>query len=113
MTADPTAPDLDRIAQRVADGPGFDVSPGAIAARPDPELDRLLDELDDGAVAPLAQRLDDEPDPFLAYIWLQALRRIGTPGARAALRDYAGRLEREDPWAGSFPGAAELLNVIP
>ena len=40
--------DLDRIAARVAAGPGFDVSPGAVSPRPDPELDDLLGELGAG-----------------------------------------------------------------
>jgi hypothetical protein len=104
--------DLDRIADRVAAGPGFDVSPGAISPRPDRELDDLLGELRAADVPALRDRLEAESDPFMALIWSRALRTIGSPEADAALDDYAARIAREDPWAGAFPGAGELLRYL-
>ena len=104
--------DLDRIAERVAAGPGFDVSPGAISPRPDPALDDLLGELRAADVSALRDRLEAEADPFTALIWARGLSMIGTPDASAALDDYAARIAREDPWSGAFPGAGELLRHL-
>ena len=104
--------DLDRIADRVAAGPGFDVSPGAVSPRPDPELDDLLGELGAADVPALRDRLEAETDPFTALAWLRGLRMIDTPEAAAALDDYAARIAREDPWSGAFPGAGELLRYL-
>jgi hypothetical protein len=104
--------DLDRIADRVAAGPGFDVSPGAIGPRPDPELDVLIGELRAADVPALRDRLDAESDPFMALVWSRALRTIGSPAADAALDDYVTRIARDDPWDGAFPGAGELLRHL-
>ena len=93
--------DLDRIAARAARGPGFDVSPGAISPRPDPELD-----------AAVRERLESEADPFMALVWARGLLAIGTPEAGAALGAYTTRIAREDPWDGGFPGARELLALL-
>jgi hypothetical protein len=104
--------DLDHIAARVEGGSGFDVSPGAIAPRPDPELEALLGALGAADVPALRARLAAERDPFLAHTWLRALRGIGGAEAGAAVADYAARLREQDPWAGAFPGAGELLALV-
>jgi hypothetical protein len=106
------APDLDQFASRVRHGPGFDVSPGAIAPRPDPELDAMMGELDADAVPALRERLEREADPFLAHTWLRALRRIGGAEAEAAIDGYVSSIRQRDPWAGGFPGAGELLALL-
>lgn len=105
-------PDLDGIAARVERGPGFDVSPGAIAPRPDPELDAMIGALGEDAVPALRERLEQEPDAFLAHTWLRVLRRVGGAEADAAVENYAARLRERDPWAGGFPGAGELLALL-
>jgi hypothetical protein len=101
--------DLDRVAARVREHPALDISPRGISPRPDPELDELLGGLGDDAVAPLEQRLAGERDALMALTWLRALLKIDTPASRAAVDAYADRLRRDDPWAGAFPGARELL----
>lgn len=100
---------LDRIAERVHHGPGFDVSPRGVTPREDPELEAMLAELGDEAIPELRTRLEGEPDPFLALSWLRALLTIGTPAATQAVEGYAQRLRREDPFGGAFPGSRELL----
>ena len=107
-----TVTQLDRIADRVRHGPGFDVSPGGVAAREDPELDALLDSLDGAAVPELRARLAAERDPFLALTWLRALRAVGTAQAEEAMDEYAARLQAGDPWENGFPGARELLRFL-
>ena len=93
-------------------GPGFDVSPGTVSPRPDPELDDLLGGLGAADVPALHNRLEAETDPFTALIWSRALLTLGTPEAGAALDDYAARIAREDPWDGAFRGAGELLRYL-
>ena len=103
------SPELDRIADHVRHGPGFDISPRGVTPRPDPELDPLLAGLGDGEVPALRERLEAERDPFMAFTWLRALLAVGSPAAAQAVDAYAARLEREDPWGGEFPGRRELL----
>jgi hypothetical protein len=104
-----TSADLDRIADRVDHGPGFDVSPRGVSFRPDPELDALLDDLGDDDVPALKQRLQDAEDPLMAMTWVKALLAVATPAAAQAVDDYAETLDRHDPWRGGFPGRRELL----
>ena len=101
--------DLDRIAAHVRERPAINISPRGISPRPDPELEALLDSLGDDTVPALEHRLEEEHDALMAFTWLRALLKIGTPAARAAADAYAERLRRDDPWPGAFPGRRELL----
>ena len=111
MDADDIARALDDIDESVRSTAPFDISPRGIRFRPGPEMESQLQAVagrGDAVVPALSGRLADS-DPLRSIVWLSLLTRIGTPAAAAATDEFVERLDREDRWAGEFPGRREIL----
>jgi hypothetical protein len=102
---------LDRVDDGVRSTAPFDLSPRGIRFRPGPELEVAMAEVaarGDSAVPAIADRLE-QANALGAIPWLSLLTRIGTPPAAKAIDDFVEQVERENRWAGEFPGPREIL----